>query len=156
MKSSLLGVPIGTPEILFGVAAAIIAKVTSAGVYDGYDCKILAATPATCGDAIDVPDMIAVGLFAEIPAEVIETPGAITSTHFPRLLKLAKVSVRSLAATVIAFGTRAGEDLHASCFEFPAATTTVTPSAMRLLTAVSNAKDAPPPKLMFATAGLVW
>jgi hypothetical protein len=42
-----------------------------------------AATPATCGDAIDVPDIRAVAAVPEIPADVMELPGAKISTHAP-------------------------------------------------------------------------
>ena len=44
-----------------------------------------------------------------IQAEVIPTPGAITSTQFPKLLNDANRSEESLAATVIAAPTLAGE-----------------------------------------------
>ena len=39
------------------VAAFNNVVVTSAGVADGFEDKYKAATPATCGDAIDVPDI---------------------------------------------------------------------------------------------------
>lgn len=42
------------------VAAFNNVVVTSAGVADGFEDKYKAATPATCGDAIDVPDIEAV------------------------------------------------------------------------------------------------
>jgi hypothetical protein len=42
-----------------------------------------AATPATCGDAIDVPDIRAVAVLPEMEADVIELPGAKISTHAP-------------------------------------------------------------------------
>src|ERR687889_119095 len=56
--------------------------------------------------------------------------------------------------TVMAAPTRAGERVQASTpYSFPAATATVTPELMRLLTAVSIEDEAPPPTLMLATAG---
>jgi hypothetical protein len=44
---------------------------------------MMAATPATCGDAMDVPDICAVAVLLEIPAEMIEEPGAKISTQAP-------------------------------------------------------------------------
>jgi hypothetical protein len=38
--------------------------------------KYRATIPATCGEAIDVPDIVAVAELVEIPTEVIEDPGA--------------------------------------------------------------------------------
>src|SRR5512133_3772028 len=59
---------------------------------------------------------------------------------------------------VMAVGVRAGEDLHASCatppwLPLPAATAYGTPLAMEFATAWSSAVEAPPPRLMLATAG---
>src|SRR3990172_5928497 len=53
----------------------------------------------------------------------------------------------------MAAATRAGEKKQALRLLFPAATTKVTPDAMALLTAASRVLEAPPPRLMFATAG---
>ena len=58
-----------------------------------------------------------------------------------------------LEPTVMAAGTRAGEELQALALEFPAATAKVTLRLMAPLTAVSRALQAPPPRLMLATAG---
>jgi hypothetical protein len=44
---------------------------------------ICAATPATCGAAIDVPDMTLVAVVLPIHAEVMLEPGANTSTQRP-------------------------------------------------------------------------
>jgi hypothetical protein len=71
--------------------------------------KDRAIAPATCGEAIDVPEMVLIAVFLPIHADVIFTPGAIMSTHGPVLLKEARVSALVLAATVMAAGTREGE-----------------------------------------------
>ena len=55
----------------------------------------------------------------------------------------------------MAFGTRAGLFVHASTASLPEATTTVTPSLMRALTATSIDASADELRLMLATAGLV-
>ena len=141
-----MGVPRGTPVTLFAEASVR----TALAVLPTLNAR--ATAPATCGEAIDVPEIAAVAVLLPIHDEVMPTPGAIMSTHLPRLLKLANASLISLAATVIAAGTRAGDDLQASCLEFPAATTTITPSFIRLFTAVSIAEEARPPRLIFATA----
>ena len=56
--------------------------------------------------------------------------GSPTGEDEPCLL-----SARSVEPTVIAFGTNAGLKRHASLFEFPAATTTVTPAVLAESTA---------------------
>ena len=92
-----------------------------------------AAAPATCGDAIEVPLMVArVELLTPIQLEVMFTPGAKISRHVPKLLKLARTSVISVAPTVMAFGALEGESKHAFLLLFPAATATVTPSVINL------------------------
>jgi hypothetical protein len=88
-----------------------------------------------------------------ITLEVIPTPGAKISKHVPKLLKDARLSVESVAPTVIALGALEGDDEHAFALLFPAATATTTPSATRAATALLSAAENPPPKLMFATAG---
>src|SRR3954452_5771994 len=50
--------------------------------------------------------------------------------------------------------TREGELLQALAFELPAARPYVTPEAIEFATAESRAELTPPPRLMFATAGL--
>ena len=65
--------------------------------------------PATCGEAIDVPEIVVVAELLPIQADVMPTPGAIMSTQDPVLLNEATKSPLVLAATVIAFETRAGE-----------------------------------------------
>jgi len=70
------------------------------------------------------------------------------------LLKEERLSEDVVDPTVMAEGTNAGENPHASLFSFPAATTTVTPALTAVSTAVFMAFWVPlPPKLMLATAG---
>ena len=54
-------------------------------------------------------------------AEMMSRPGAKTSTQLPKFEKDARASLRSLAPTVRAWSTRAGEVLQASWLSFPAA-----------------------------------
>jgi hypothetical protein len=74
--------------------------------------------------AIDVPLIVFVAVVPVCQALVIATPGASRSTQEPWLLNDA---ARSVAPTVSAAGTRAGEEAQASCatpeaLPFPAAT----------------------------------
>src|ERR1044072_7387593 len=76
------------------------------------------------------------------------------SVQVPKLEKEACASLMSEALTVMASGTRAGEKLQASLLELPDAIAYVTPEAIEACTAASIAVSTPPPRLMFATAGL--
>ena len=111
-----------------------------------------AATPATCGVAIDVPLIVLVAVSLVAHADVMLEPGAKMSTTLPKFENDdAGVGARASEPTVIAAATRAGDELHAFAFELPAAIAYVTPDAIELRTAVSSAVDTPPPRLMFAT-----
>merc|ERR1719401_1298921 len=67
-----------------------------------------------------------------------------------------RLSRLSVEPTVIADGTKAGENLQASVLLLPPATTTVTPAATAPSTACTMAAWLPnPPKLMLATAGRI-
>src|SRR5438270_2274696 len=88
------------------------------------------------------------------------TPGPKISTHVPIFAHDAFVSVLSVALTVIAAAARAGDVVHASCglpreSPLPAATQNTTPAFTAPVTASSSACDAPPPRDMLATAGLM-
>ena len=81
--SSRFGVPLpGRFVTTFGVAALTRASRTCWGV-PAVPCRYRAATPATCGVAIDVPLMVLVAVLLLIHAEVMPTPGAKMSTHVP-------------------------------------------------------------------------
>src|ERR687886_79318 len=64
-------------------ARAVTVWATSAG--EAADCfsSTRAATPATCGDAIEVPESVAVALSDADESERIELPGANTSRQLP-------------------------------------------------------------------------
>jgi hypothetical protein len=112
------------------VAADVIADMTVAGDAAGTADKYRAARPATCGDAIDVPDKIWVELELVCHADLMSDPGANRSRHEPKFEYDARASVRVVAPTVNADTLLlAGDVVQASTFAFPAATTTVMPSA---------------------------
>ena len=55
-----------------------------AGVACGFACRMSAAAPATCGDAIDVPLFVADATSEAMPAERMPDPGANRSLHDPK------------------------------------------------------------------------
>lgn len=139
---------------LLGVALLVIAAATSAGDAAEFVSRKSAATPATCGDAIEVPEMVFVAASPVAHADVILEPGAKMSTHVPKFENDERASVMVVEPTVMAFGARAGDCVQASALLLPAETAKVTPSFIAFWTAVSSDEEAPPPKLMFATAGV--
>jgi hypothetical protein len=130
-----------------------IAEATSAGDIEGFCDNANAATPATCGAAIDVPDIERVALSEVCPADTMLEPGAKTSKHEPKLENEDRSSLEVVEPTVMASGSPAGDTVHALTLELPAATTNVTPSATPRATARSSAAERGPPRLMLATAG---
>jgi len=150
-----LVVPVGIPVRRFRDAALTIAFLTVAGDAVRLFCRNRAATPATCGVAMDVPLIVLMAVLLVDHAEVMLDPGAKMSTTLPTLEKDDRASLIVLDPTVMASLTRAGDDVLAFAFELPAAIAYVTPDAIELRTAVSSAVEAPPPRLMFATAGLM-
>jgi hypothetical protein len=80
MFGTALDVPLTTPS----TASARTLDQTTPGVERGPSAlAICAATPATCGVAIDVPDRMLVAVELPIHAEVMSEPGANRSTHLP-------------------------------------------------------------------------
>ena len=68
-----------------------------------------AATPATCGDAMDVPLIVFVAVLLVLHAEVMPLPGANTSTQLPKFENDERASLLVVDPTVSAEATRAGE-----------------------------------------------
>src|SRR5438132_1428002 len=128
---------------------------TWAGVKLGLADAMSAATPTTCGVAIEVPLIVLVAVSLVFQDDVMPCPGAKMSTQVPKLENEARASVLVVAPTVIAWATRAGESLHAFWFSLPAAIPYVTPELIERTTAASRVLSAPPPRLMLATAGLI-
>ena len=83
--------------------------VTDEGEAVGLPCKISAATPATCGEAIEVPLIVLVAVLLVYHADVIELPGAKTSRQLPKFEYDARASELVVAPTVMADAARAGE-----------------------------------------------
>ena len=94
---------------LFSVALLLIAEATVAGDALGFVSKKSAATPATCGDAIEVPEIVFVAVLLVAQAEVILEPGAKMSTHVPKFENEDRASELVVDPTVSALVTRAGE-----------------------------------------------
>src|SRR5262245_42915257 len=112
-----------------------------------------AATPVTCGVAIEVPLIVFVPPFSQ--SDLIDEPGAYRSTQAPKFENDDFASEMVDEATVVVFAALAGDVLHASWFSFPAATATKMPDEARLFTAELSDEENPPPRLMLATAGLM-
>src|SRR5215468_2351099 len=62
---------------MVGLAVCTTAARRSAADQVGLACLTSAATPATCGVAIDVPDITAKPLPVPTPVETVDTPGAV-------------------------------------------------------------------------------
>src|SRR5919106_4656395 len=75
-KSRRFDVPVGRPVIRPVVAALTMAFLTVAGEAVRLFCRYLAATPATCGVAIDVPLIVRIAVSPVDHAEVMLEPGA--------------------------------------------------------------------------------
>ena len=153
MYARRFGLPVpGSPTTL-GVAASTSADCTAAGVAAGFCCRYSAATPATCGVAMEVPEIVTVAVGEVHHAEVIDCPGAKMSTHGPQFENDARMSFDAVAPTVMAVGSLAGDFVQASELSLPAATAKVIPSRTPLATALLMAEVAVPPRDMLATAG---
>ena len=86
---------------------------------------------------------------------MIAVPGANKSRHVPVLLNIDLSSSFSVAPTVIALLTLPGLKPQASILSFPAEVTTVTPSLIKLFTAVCKDAELDVPKDIFTTAGIM-
>jgi len=107
--AKLFGEPTPVFVTTFFVAASVIAVATAAGVADVRVSKYTAAIPATNGDAIDVPDMLAAAVVEPLYADEMLEPGAKMSRHVPKLEYDARESLDAVAPTVIADGALDGE-----------------------------------------------
>ncbi|CAB4947690.1 unannotated protein [freshwater metagenome] len=83
MERSLLGSPLNKPVTAPVVALALSAVQIAAGVAVGLSCSISAATPATCGEAIDVPLPYAAPVSDPKYADKMFEPGAKMSLQDP-------------------------------------------------------------------------
>ena len=106
---------------LFRVEPLMIAAVTVAGEALGFVSRNNAATPVTCGVAIDVPEMVLVAVSLVFHEDVMPLPGAKISRQVPKLENDERASLVVVDPTVIALATRAGDVPQASRLSFPAA-----------------------------------
>src|SRR5215813_12336771 len=105
----MYSIRLGDPEgftIVPAVAEVNNALLISAGELFGLFWSRRAMAPDTCGAAIEVPLRVAVEKSLSGHAEVMSTPGAKISTQEPKLEKSARLSLESVAPTVMAVGTR--------------------------------------------------
>ena len=113
-KSNRFGDPVPGLLTWFNVELLMMAAVTVAGDALGFVSRNKAATPTTCGVAIEVPEIVLVAVSLVLHDEVILLPGAKMSTQVPKFENEERASVIVVEPTVIALATRAGEVLHAS------------------------------------------
>ena len=112
-KSSRFGEPVPALLTWFRVELLMSAAATVAGDAPGFVSRNNAATPVTCGVAIDVPEIVFVAVSLVFHDEVMLLPGAKMSTQVPKFENDERASVVVVEPTVIALGSRAGETLHA-------------------------------------------
>mmetsp|Transcript_30935 Transcript_30935/g.78134 ORF Transcript_30935/g.78134 Transcript_30935/m.78134 type:complete len:273 (+) Transcript_30935:1099-1917(+) len=136
--SSRLAVPSGMPRSRPYAPASTTARCTSAGAAAGWRSRCRAAAAATRGAACEVPDSVLVAVLFALCAARTSAPGANRSTQGPVLVSSNRLSLRSVAPTVMAPRTREGLCSHASPRRLPAELTTVMPSSSRLCTARSR------------------
>ncbi len=82
---------------------------TVCGEAAGFTRRYSAATPATCGEAMDVPLKVALAESLVFQAEVMLLPGANKSKHGPQFEKTERSSHEVVEPTVRASVTLAGE-----------------------------------------------
>mmetsp|Transcript_16364 Transcript_16364/g.41159 ORF Transcript_16364/g.41159 Transcript_16364/m.41159 type:complete len:232 (-) Transcript_16364:30-725(-) len=129
----------------------------SDGESDGSAASIMATTPATCGVAWLVPDIVAESVSDPFRADWMRDPGAKMSTQGPKLLQEGLLSNSSIAPTVITSGMYAGAYPQASLPLLAAATTTGMPAlTARSTTVCMNmvVSSRFPPELALMIAGL--
>mmetsp|Transcript_25216 Transcript_25216/g.27952 ORF Transcript_25216/g.27952 Transcript_25216/m.27952 type:complete len:280 (-) Transcript_25216:278-1117(-) len=123
---------------------------TSFAVSVGCWAQYSAARPATCGQAMEVPEMVLVAVGLPIQLESTLVPGAKMFMQVPKLEKPERASRLSVEPTVKDPSAAAGEKVHADRRLLPAAATSRTPAAAAALTASSVPSFWPPPKDMDA------
>ena len=82
--SSRFGLFVPAEVTLPGVARLVTVEITVLTEAVGVSCRISAATPATCGEAIEVPEIVFVAVLDLCHAEVIDDPGAKISRQLPK------------------------------------------------------------------------
>lgn len=97
------------PLITPSVAEHSRNSVTSFELRLGLAARMIAVAPATCGQAIEVPEMVLVAVVLVGHAALMLDPGAWMSTQEPQFEKLDLASLLMVEPTVIALGADAGE-----------------------------------------------
>lgn len=80
-----MGLFVPAKVTLSRVARLVTVEITVLTDAVGVSCRISAATPATCGEAIEVPEIVFVAVFEVCQADVIDDPGAKISRQLPKL-----------------------------------------------------------------------
>ena len=101
--------PLGASNTVPVVAIHAITWLTREALNSGRAARSCATAPATCGHAIEVPEMVEVSESLPLHAAVTLEPGANMSTQDPKLLKLLMESPALVEPTVMASGADPGE-----------------------------------------------
>jgi len=129
------GEPVPMPDKRFAVFVEIVCERVVAALLPDRVLQMEAAMPATCGQAIDVPEIVFVAVFEPIQADMMLLPGANVSTHVPKFENVERASAFVLEPTQMPKGAEAGEKVHAFALLFPAATTITAPARLAPSTA---------------------
>ena len=114
LNASLLGLSSPGLPTAPSVASSLILSDTSSGVFSPSSALRYSASPATCGHAMLVPEMVFVAVLLPVHVLRMSTPGANTSSAMPQLLKAGFWLSLSTAPTVTALRAEAGEKSEAS------------------------------------------
>jgi hypothetical protein len=79
---SVEGIPVTQPVRFVAIRSFHLSEAVMDGA-DGYASYMMAASPETCGQAMDVPDRAAVAVSLTCTVEMMDEPGAQTSTQEP-------------------------------------------------------------------------
>ena len=102
-----MGEPVRALPTTPAVAPEVMALTTAVGVADGFAERYRAATPATCGLAIEVPLIVFVAVLLVDQEDVMTEPGANRSRQLPWLEYDARES--ELPGLGVADGDRQGQ-----------------------------------------------
>ena len=82
--SSRFGLFVPAKVTTSGVARLVMVEITVLTGALGVSWRMSAATPATCGEAIEVPEIVFFAVLDVCQAEVMDEPGAKMSRQLPK------------------------------------------------------------------------
>lgn len=82
--SNRFGLFVPAEVTLLGVARLVMVEITVLTDAVDVSWRMSAATPATCGEAMEVPEIVFVAVLDVCQAEVMDEPGAKMSRQLPK------------------------------------------------------------------------